>query len=229
MGPLRVTPFHFFKISSWPSAWKSKSSSVCSSILLSLYLSIVDDVFGAVPPESLQLRESRGATAMTDCNFHSKFSRWNPHTKYLWTAVNFTEFDHEPSGHVNLIGRIKYGDLFDSLSWVMQLSTSTRSHPDVAQIHYPKLFMKYFPNGLTQGSAYWKSDRSYKVCTICKLYVRLDFLVLLPFHHSWLSDTGYLCRQNASSAAQRCQATGSAVCDPHSKAMKRKNCDKSMR
>jgi len=30
-----------------------------------------------------------------------------------------------------------------------------RSHPDVAERHYPELFKKYFPNGLpTQGSAY---------------------------------------------------------------------------
>ncbi|KAG6806225.1 hypothetical protein H0H93_003333, partial [Arthromyces matolae] len=50
--------------------------------------------------------------------------------------VNFTEFDRKPSGQVNLIGRVK-------------------SHPDVAQRHYPKLFAEYFPDGLpNQGSAY---------------------------------------------------------------------------
>lgn len=46
-------------------------------------------------------------------------------------SVNFTEFDREPCGQVGLIGRIK-------------------SHPDVAQRHYPDLFKKYFPNGLPE-------------------------------------------------------------------------------
>ncbi|KIL61116.1 hypothetical protein M378DRAFT_167275 [Amanita muscaria Koide BX008] len=42
-------------------------------------------------------------------------------------SVNFSEFDREPSGQVTLIGRVK-------------------SHPDVAQRHYPDLFKKYFPD-----------------------------------------------------------------------------------
>jgi len=51
-------------------------------------------------------------------------------------SVNFSEFGESPSGQVNLIGRVK-------------------SHPDVAQRHYPDLFEKYFPHGLPlQGSAY---------------------------------------------------------------------------
>ncbi|KIJ50431.1 hypothetical protein M422DRAFT_159671 [Sphaerobolus stellatus SS14] len=51
-------------------------------------------------------------------------------------SVNFSEYDSLPSGLVNLIGRVK-------------------SHPDVAERHYPELFKKYFPNGLpAQGSAY---------------------------------------------------------------------------
>ncbi|KAG6824961.1 hypothetical protein H0H92_005294 [Tricholoma furcatifolium] len=51
-------------------------------------------------------------------------------------SVNFTEFDRKPSGQVNLIGRVK-------------------SHPDVAQRHYPSLFAEYFPDGLpSAGSAY---------------------------------------------------------------------------
>ncbi|KII92963.1 hypothetical protein PLICRDRAFT_172985 [Plicaturopsis crispa FD-325 SS-3] len=69
------------------------------------------------PPEVLKLKESRGEAAQTD-------------------SVNFTEFDREPSGQVNLIGRVK-------------------SHPDVAQHHYPTLFAQIFPQGLpAQGSAY---------------------------------------------------------------------------
>lgn len=69
------------------------------------------------PAEILQLKEQRGAAAATD-------------------SVNFTEFDREPSGRVNLIGRVK-------------------SHPDVAAAHYPDLFKQIFPDGLpAQGSAY---------------------------------------------------------------------------
>ncbi|KAF5328578.1 hypothetical protein D9619_011475 [Psilocybe cf. subviscida] len=71
------------------------------------------------PPEILALRDARGNVAKTD-------------------SVNFSEFDREPSGKVNLIGRVK-------------------SHPDVAQIHYPELFKLYFSDGLPEsgkGSAY---------------------------------------------------------------------------
>ncbi|KAJ8501746.1 hypothetical protein ONZ45_g12029 [Pleurotus djamor] len=68
-------------------------------------------------PEVLALRELRGDLSSTD-------------------SVNFTEFDREPSGQVNLIGRVK-------------------SHPDVAQRHYPDLFKQVFPEGLpAQGFAY---------------------------------------------------------------------------
>jgi len=59
-------------------------------------------------PELLRLGEARGTVGSTD-------------------SVNFSEFDREPSGQVNLIGRVK-------------------SHPDVAQRHYPDLFKKYFPD-----------------------------------------------------------------------------------
>ncbi|KDQ27278.1 hypothetical protein PLEOSDRAFT_1076520 [Pleurotus ostreatus PC15] len=69
------------------------------------------------PPEILKLRELRGDVATTE-------------------SVNFSEFDREPSGKVNLIGRVK-------------------SHPDVAQRHYPELFAQIFPQGLpAHGSAY---------------------------------------------------------------------------
>ncbi|KAI0674896.1 Clavaminate synthase-like protein [Trametes maxima] len=51
-------------------------------------------------------------------------------------SVNYAEYDEHPTGLVNLIGRIK-------------------SHPDVAERHYPDMFKQFFPNGLpTQGSAY---------------------------------------------------------------------------
>ncbi|KAF8157427.1 hypothetical protein K438DRAFT_1861527 [Mycena galopus ATCC 62051] len=69
------------------------------------------------PPEILKLRDARGSVGATD-------------------SVNFTEFDREPSGRVNLIGRVK-------------------SHPDVAERHYPELFKQVFPNGVpSQVSAY---------------------------------------------------------------------------
>ncbi|KAF8331392.1 Clavaminate synthase-like protein [Cantharellus anzutake] len=51
-------------------------------------------------------------------------------------AVNYAEYLYETSGIVALIGRIK-------------------SHPDVAEAHYPQLFRQIFPNGAPQfGSAY---------------------------------------------------------------------------
>jgi hypothetical protein len=68
-------------------------------------------------------------------------------------AVNFSEFDKEPSGKVNLIGQVKYvlfisPQLFNGLH-------SCRSHPDVAEIHYPQLFKHIFPTGYSGGgSAY---------------------------------------------------------------------------
>ncbi|KAJ7230032.1 hypothetical protein GGX14DRAFT_581999 [Mycena pura] len=69
------------------------------------------------PPEILKLRDARGSVGATD-------------------SVNFTEFDRETSGRVNLIGRVK-------------------SHPDVAERHYPELFKQIFPNGVpAQVSAY---------------------------------------------------------------------------
>ncbi|KAH9940370.1 Clavaminate synthase-like protein [Epithele typhae] len=51
-------------------------------------------------------------------------------------SVNYSEYGQYPSGQVNLIGRVK-------------------SHPDVAQRHYPDMFKQFFPKGLpSQGSAY---------------------------------------------------------------------------
>jgi len=51
-------------------------------------------------------------------------------------SVNFTEYDSLPAGQVSLINRVK-------------------SHPDVAERHYPRLFEQFFPDGLpTHGAAY---------------------------------------------------------------------------
>ncbi|TDL24289.1 Clavaminate synthase-like protein [Rickenella mellea] len=69
------------------------------------------------PPGILKLKEERGTTGTTD-------------------SVNFSEYDRELSGLVQLIGRVK-------------------SHPEVAERHYPDLFKQFFPNGLpAHGSAY---------------------------------------------------------------------------
>ncbi|KAH9859002.1 Clavaminate synthase-like protein [Lenzites betulinus] len=51
-------------------------------------------------------------------------------------SVNYAEYGQYPTGYVNLIGRVK-------------------SHPDVAERHYPDMFKQFFPDGLpAQGSAY---------------------------------------------------------------------------
>ncbi|KAJ8096320.1 hypothetical protein PM082_011476 [Marasmius tenuissimus] len=60
--------------------------------------------------EILRLRDARGTLGNTD-------------------SVNYSEFLTEPSGKVQLVGRVK-------------------SHPDVGERHYPELFKKLFPNGL---------------------------------------------------------------------------------
>ncbi|KAH7888908.1 hypothetical protein F5I97DRAFT_1935334 [Phlebopus sp. FC_14] len=83
---------------------------------ISLNARLADEVID-FPPAILKLKDLRGEAAQTD-------------------SVNFSEFDREPSGRVNLIGRVK-------------------SHPDVAERHYPDLFKQYFPSGLSkQVSAY---------------------------------------------------------------------------
>ena len=75
-----------------------------------------------VPTDILKLKELRGDPATTDCTWrllsrapfspspndhpgrHAHVS--NPYLNPI-TAVNFSEFDREPSGKVNLIGRVK--------------------------------------------------------------------------------------------------------------------------
>jgi len=70
-----------------------------------------------IPQEILDLKRQRGENIVTD-------------------SVNFSEYDREVNGQVNLIGRIK-------------------SHPDVGARHYPRLFQEIFPNGAPSfGSAY---------------------------------------------------------------------------
>ena len=72
----------------------------------------------------------------------------------LGTAVNYTEYGRLPSGEVALIGRVKRVFAF-RYSQPMKLTCAYRSHPDVAERHYPDLFKEFFPNGLpAQGFAY---------------------------------------------------------------------------
>ncbi|KAJ3564618.1 hypothetical protein NP233_g8178 [Leucocoprinus birnbaumii] len=84
---------------------------------ISLQIRLADEILDNFPPDVLSLRDKRGTVSATD-------------------SVNFSEFDREPSGRVNLIGRVK-------------------SHPDTAVIHYPELYKEIFPNGHSgRGSAY---------------------------------------------------------------------------
>ncbi|GJJ06756.1 hypothetical protein Clacol_000952 [Clathrus columnatus] len=77
---------------------------------------VCDEIL-TLPEEVIELARTRGDVAPSD-------------------SINFSEYDRDPSGQVNLIGRIK-------------------SHPDVAERHYPELFKHYFPNGLpSHGNAY---------------------------------------------------------------------------
>ena len=87
-------------------------------IIIILFL-ILSFTHTKVPPEIAKLLEERGHVSATDCEFKSCievqaliiiiiiiinlnfFNKMN-------IAVNFSEFDREPSGKVNLIGRIKY-------------------------------------------------------------------------------------------------------------------------
>ena len=70
--------------------------------------------------------------------------------------MNFTEFDREPSGKVNLIGRVKYAHSKLSIFFFVRLFLGfLRSHPDVGERHYPEIFKQIFPNGHSgKGSAY---------------------------------------------------------------------------
>ncbi|KZT54393.1 Clavaminate synthase-like protein [Calocera cornea HHB12733] len=70
-----------------------------------------------VPREILDLKRARGDEIVTD-------------------SVNFSEYERDVSGHVQLIGRIK-------------------SHPDVGARWYPEMYKQIFPEGAPSfGSAY---------------------------------------------------------------------------
>jgi len=63
----------------------------------------------AVPPEVLALRGKRGVVGATDCRCREHLV--SPTLIHLTeTAVNYGEYGHEYSGHVSLIGRIKWAN-----------------------------------------------------------------------------------------------------------------------
>jgi len=85
-----------------------------------------------------------------------------PSCWHFHLAINFSEYDKEPSGKVNLIGRVK-SVLVDSQAGSDLFSYyCSRSHPDTAEIHYPELFREIFPNGYNgKESVYWW-DREHR-------------------------------------------------------------------
>ncbi|KAH6885609.1 iron/ascorbate oxidoreductase [Coprinopsis sp. MPI-PUGE-AT-0042] len=100
---------------------------------ISLTVRLAEEVL-EFPDEILKLRDARGNVGATD-------------------SVNFTEFNREPSGKVNLIGRVNRHTCAAEANLVP--NPHCRSHPDVGERHYPKLFKEIFPNGHQgKGSAY---------------------------------------------------------------------------
>jgi hypothetical protein len=108
-----------------------------------------------VPLEILALKDTRGNLGATDCKLiviQSTLTEFSENRLRL--AINYAEYDLEPAGKVSLIGRIKCV-LIVPFSLFFCLLFSTRSHPDVAERHYPELFKQFFPDGLpAQGSVY---------------------------------------------------------------------------
>lgn len=70
---------------------------------------------------------------------------------FRYPAINLAEYDREPSGQAVLVARVKcvsslhYAVLCCNLLCVFD---DFRTHPQVAERHYPELFEKYFPEGL---------------------------------------------------------------------------------
>jgi len=90
-------------------------------------------------------------------SIHMEPSCWHFHL-----AINFSEYDREPSGKVNLIGRVK-SVLVDSQAESDLFSYyCSRSHPDTGKIHYPELFREIFPNGYTGKESVRWWDREHR-------------------------------------------------------------------
>jgi hypothetical protein len=75
-------------------------------IPLSIVSIVPNAVWRTVSPEVLQLGDARGNVVTTDCGC---FILPTPLLvlSLRFPAVNFSEFDREPSGQVTLIGRVK--------------------------------------------------------------------------------------------------------------------------
>ena len=72
---------------------------------------------------------------------------------YMRVAVNYQDYDQKVTGVVALTGRIKLASF--SLIQPWNHSPISRSHPDVAERHYPEIFEMYFPDGAPKlGTAY---------------------------------------------------------------------------
>jgi len=69
---------------------------------------------------------------------------------FTQTAVNYGEYGLEYSGRVSLIGRIKWVNPRE-ISILPDFYLFCRSHPDVAERHYPQLFRELFPQGIKAG------------------------------------------------------------------------------
>ena len=82
-----------------------------------------------VPQEITAMRDARDKAAGSKAECEPRFFTFSGHHTNAHLAVNYTEYDKAPAGLAELIGRIK-------------------SHPDVAQRHYPGLFSQFFPSGL---------------------------------------------------------------------------------
>ena len=60
-----------------------------------------------VSPDILKLKDQRGTVGTTECALTPSHTYARVSRLTLRPAVNFSEFDREPSGQVNLIGRVK--------------------------------------------------------------------------------------------------------------------------
>jgi len=88
-----------------------------------------------------------------------------PSCWHFHLAINFSEYDREPSGKVNLIGRVKSVPVNSQAESDLFSYYCSRSHPDTAEIHYPELFSEIFPNGRTgKESVYWEWDWEHRRC-----------------------------------------------------------------
>lgn len=61
----------------------------------------------SVPPEILKLRDERGNLSHTDCVSTSYLFMTVSYSYYPLAAINYSEFESQPSGMVQLMGRVK--------------------------------------------------------------------------------------------------------------------------